>query len=204
MRGLKNASLCCVCQIHNLTHGAGRNIGACVVGGKPARPCRSSCWHTLPILRCSAFMSATAGSLHPDIVRARNIPAMNTNTFPTNEPYILLISLSNAKCRDIAGFQQATRLSGTTFAHLPKARPLQYTSLSSLASNALRPRGLSIPPTIRIPILPLYPFDQKSQGKSDMSPGRPGRGLLWQNLLIEDIAQHRVRLTAQNVEAQPT
>ena len=171
MRDLKEASLCCVCQIHNLTHGAGRNIGACVVGGKPARPCRSSCWQTLPILRCSAFMSATAGSLHPDIVRARNIPAMNTNTFPTNEPYVLFISLSHIKCGDITSFQQATRLSAAAFAHLPKAWPLQYTSLSSLASNALRPRGLSIPPTVRLLILLLYPFDQKSQGKSDMSPG---------------------------------
>ena len=138
MRGPKEVSLCCVCQIHNLTHGAGRNIGACVVGGKPARPCRSSCWHTSPILRCSALMSATTGSLHPDIVRARNIPAMNTNTFPTTEPYILFISLSNVKCRDIAGFRQATSLSGTAFAHLPKAWPLQYIHPSRLWPRTLR------------------------------------------------------------------
>ena len=116
-------------------HGAGRNVGACVVGGKPARPCRSSCWHTLPILRCSALMSATTGSLHPDIVRARNIPAMNTNTLPTTEPYILFISLSHIKCRDIAGLQQATSLSGTAFAHSSMPWPLPYTSLSSLAGT---------------------------------------------------------------------
>ena len=185
-------------------HGAGRNIGACVVGGKPARPCRSSCWHTLPILRCSASMSATTGSLHPDIARARNIPAMNTNTFPTNEPYILLIGLSNAKCRDIAGFQQATSLSGTTFAHSLTRWPLPYTSLSSTGGNTLHPQGLSLPPTAILLMILLYPLGQKSQGKSDMSPGRPGRGLLCQNLLIEDIAQHRVRFTAQDMEAQPT
>ena len=110
MRGLKNASLCCVCQIHNLTHGAGRNIGACVVGGKPARPCRSSCWHTLPILRCSAFMSATAGSLHPDIVRARNIPAMNTNTFPlTNHTFFSSVSpMPNAVILPVSSRQRGS------------------------------------------------------------------------------------------------
>jgi len=148
MRGPKEASLCCVCQIHNLTHGAGRNIGACVIGGKPARPCRSSCWHTLPILRRSALMSATTGSLHPDTVRARNIPAMNTNTLATTEPYILFISLSNTKCRDIAGFQQATSLSGTALAHLPMAWPQPYTSLSSLAGTLCIHRAYLYPPQL--------------------------------------------------------
>jgi len=60
---------------------------------------------------------------------------MNTNTLATTEPYVLLISLSDIKYRDIAGFQQATSPSGTGFAHLPKAWPLPYTSLSFLAGT---------------------------------------------------------------------
>jgi hypothetical protein len=106
--------------------------------------------------------------LHPDIVTAKNIPAAKTNTFPTAKLYILFISLSKIKCRDIAGFQQATSLSGTAFAHLPVAWPHTVHIPLVSGGNALYPQDLPLTPH-SIPLL--YPLDRKSQGKSDMKPG---------------------------------
>lgn len=148
-------------------YGAGRNAGACVAGGKPDKPFRRSCWHTLPSLLCLASMSATTGSLHPDIVRARNIPVANTNNFPTTKPYVIFISLSNIKGRDLGGFRQATSPSGIAVTHLPKGIGQSVHIPHVLGGKALHPQGLSIPPTVRFLILSLYPLDRKSQVKSD-------------------------------------
>ncbi len=121
-------------------------------------------------------MSLAAELPHPDIARAMNIPAANTNTFPTIKPYILLIGFSHIKRRDLTGFQQVTSLSRAAFTNVHKGFATPQTSLSSRAEKLHIPQSLSAPPTVRQLIILLYPRGRKSQGKSDSRPQSPPNG----------------------------
>lgn len=136
--------------------------------------------------------SATVGSLHPDIIRAKSTPATKTNTFPTTEPYILFISLSNIERCDIAGFQQATSLSSTAFAHHANGFTTVHVALVSGGNALHQHRTVSLPHTIRLLSILLYPPDRESQGKSDSSSGR------LQNSSLGAVIRHRIWPPAKN------